>query len=54
MLRPPLKPALNTLVEQFQSNGGQIQPATNSGKVSIGQQSERVRGRHNRNKGRAA
>lgn len=53
MLRPPLKPALNTSVEQFQSNGGQIQPATNSGKVSIGQYSERVRGRRKRAKGRA-
>lgn len=53
MLRPPLKPPLSTLVEQFQSNGGQISPATNSGKVSIGQQSERVRGRRKRAKGRA-
>lgn len=53
MLRPPLKPALNTSGEQFQSNGGRISPAINSGKVSIGQQSERVRGRRKRAKGRA-
>lgn len=54
MLRPPLKNTLNIAIEQFQTGGGKVNPATNSGKVSIGQQSCRDRARKNSVKGRAA
>lgn len=54
MLRHPVKPAINHQVEQFQSAGGQIRPATNSGKLTIGQQAERDRARRRSVKGRAA
>lgn len=54
MLRHPIKPAINQQVEQFQASGGQIRPATNSGKLTIGQHSCRDLARRRAVKGRAA
>lgn len=48
MLRHPPKPALNMSVEQFQAAGGQIQPAANSGKLTVGQEAIRKRARQRR------
>lgn len=54
MLRHPIKPTVNTHVDEIIATGGKISPATNSGKLTIGQQAERDRARCLSVKGRAA
>lgn len=57
MLRHPIKPTVNTHVDEFIATGGKISPATNSGKITIGYHSDRSRARERnrfKGKGRAA
>lgn len=45
MLRPQLKTPLFDHVQAYQSAGGQIQPAVNTGKITSGDEAEKVRAR---------
>lgn len=45
MLRPQLKTPLLDHVQAHQSAGGQIQPAVNTGKITSGDEAEKVRAR---------
>lgn len=45
MLRPELKPSINDQVQNFMAQGGQINTAVNSGKVTTGFDADKERAR---------
>lgn len=45
MIRMPLKTPLDEQIHQYQSRGGQIRPAVNSGKVTTGLHCDKAKAR---------